>query len=67
MPAFHHDPALNIPPLPDLAPALAIAEHAGDPDQLGVNSAQLQRGLNRLAWALIQARETVDAAVTPEM
>jgi hypothetical protein len=67
MPAFHHDPALNIPPLPDLAPALAIAAHAGDPAQLGVYSAHLQRGLNRLAWALIQARETVDAAVTPEM
>jgi hypothetical protein len=63
MPDFRHDPALNVPPLPDLAPALSAPAFTGDPAKTGILVAHLQRGLNRLIWALIQARETVDNAM----
>jgi len=63
MPDFRHDPALNVPPLPDLAPALTAASAKADVAQRGLLTAHLQRGMNRLVWALIQARETVDAAL----
>jgi hypothetical protein len=63
MPDFRHDPALNVPPLPDLAPALSAPAATGDPAKTGILVAHLQRGLNRLVWALIQARETVDNAM----
>jgi hypothetical protein len=63
MPDFRHDPALNVPPLPDLAPALSAPAATGDPAKAGILVAHLQRGLNRLVWALIQARETVDNAM----
>jgi hypothetical protein len=63
MPDFRHDPALNVPPLPDLAPALSAPAFTGDPAKTGILVAHLQRGLNRLVWALIQARETVDNAM----
>jgi N-acetylated-alpha-linked acidic dipeptidase len=59
MSGFRHDPALNVPPLPDLAPALAAAAAKDDPEKNGVLTAHLQRGMNRLIWALVQARETV--------
>ncbi|MDI3341646.1 MAG: M28 family peptidase [Sphaerobacter sp.] len=62
MEAFRHDPALNVPPLPDLAPALAIPQAAGDVAQRGILRAHLTRGQNRLVWALEQAREVVEAA-----
>lgn len=60
--AFHHDPALTVPPLPDLEPALRAAAAVGDPARLGPLRASLTRGQNRVAWALHLARETVDAA-----
>ena len=59
MPAFWHDPAVNVPALPDLAPALGAAQAAGNTAQQGILRAHLTRGQNRLAWALEQARETV--------
>ena len=59
MPAFWHDPAVNVPPLPDLAPALGAAQAAGNTTQEGILRAHLTRGQNRLAWALDQAREVV--------
>lgn len=62
--AFRHDPALNVPPLPDLAPALSFGAANGDVAKLGVLRAHLTRGQNRLVWALINARETVEAATT---
>jgi len=58
---FWHDPALNVPPLPDLAPAGALAQ-ASDPHRRGVLRAHLTRGQNRLVWTLHLARETVEAA-----
>lgn len=59
MPAFWHDPAVNVAPLPDLAPAAALPRAAGHPDQLGMLRTHLRRGQNRLIWTLQQAREAV--------
>jgi N-acetylated-alpha-linked acidic dipeptidase len=59
MPAFWHDPAVNVPPLPDLAPSLGAPQAAGHPEQEGILRAHLTRGRNRLAWTLEQAREVV--------
>jgi hypothetical protein len=60
--AFHHDPAMEVPPLPDLAPALALPRAKGDVAQRGVINAHLMRGQNRLVWTLEQARELVEAS-----
>jgi len=59
MPAFWHDPAVNVSPLPDLAPAAGFAHAAGNVAQEGMLRAHLTRGQNRLVWALEQAREVV--------
>jgi N-acetylated-alpha-linked acidic dipeptidase len=55
--AFHHDPALEVPPLPDLAPALSLANAGNDVAKRGVITAHLMRGQNRLVWAVEQAKE----------
>jgi len=60
MPAFWHDPAVNVAPLPDLAPALGASRAAGNAAQEGILRAHLTRGQNRLAWTLEQAREAVE-------
>lgn len=60
LPPFFHDPALNVPPLPDLAPALSLPEVRGDIGRRGVVLAHLRRGQNRLIWALDEARERVE-------
>ncbi len=60
---FFHDPALTVPPLPDLAPALTLPNAKGDVAQRGIVRAHLTRGQNRLVWTLQLARETVDAAL----
>jgi hypothetical protein len=59
---FHHDPAVEVPPLPDLAPALALGRAKDDVAQRGVINAHLMRGQNRLVWTLEQARELVEIA-----
>jgi hypothetical protein len=59
MAPFWHDPAINVAPLPDLAPVLSMASAAIDTAQEGVLRAHLTRGQNRLVWALEQAREVV--------
>lgn len=56
---FWHDPAINVAPLPDVAPALGMAGATLDTGQEGVLRAHLTRGQNRLAWALEQAKEAV--------
>ena len=64
---FWQDPAQNIPPLPDLA--VATRHAAADEDSHEARAAQisLQRGMNRLRWALRQAREIVrDGGVPAE-
>lgn len=60
---FHHDPAMEVPPLPDLAPALGLGRVV-DVAERGVLSAHLMRGQNRLVWTLEQARELVEAGTT---
>ena len=60
--AFRHDPALGVPPLPDLDPAKRLAAAADDAGRTGVIRAHLTRGQNRLVWALMQATEVVTAA-----
>lgn len=62
---FRHDPALNVPPLPDLAPALGMPAAAGDTGRRNILKAHLTRGQSRLIWALQQAREVVDAVTEP--
>jgi N-acetylated-alpha-linked acidic dipeptidase len=63
LPDFWHDPALNVPPLPDLVPSLAVPQIHNDPSRRGIVRAHLTRGQNRLVWALHQAREVVDGAL----
>jgi hypothetical protein len=62
MEPFRHDPALTIAPLPDLVPALSTEKAAGDPAKLGVLTAHLTRGQNRIVWALQLAREEAERA-----
>lgn len=50
---FRHDPALEVPPLPDLAPAATLKDTQGHKHQ--VTKTHLTRGQNRLIWALRQA------------
>jgi N-acetylated-alpha-linked acidic dipeptidase len=59
-PHFYHDPALNVPPLPDLNPALGMMEARLDPDKKRILQTHLMRGQNRLVWALDEATELVD-------
>jgi hypothetical protein len=63
MPGFFHDPALTVPALPDLAPALTMQAVRNDIARRGVLRAHLTRGQNRLVWTLQQAREVVEAAI----
>ena len=59
MASFWHDPAINVAPLPDLAPAAGMARATLDEGKEGMLRAHLTRGQNRLVWALEQAREVV--------
>jgi N-acetylated-alpha-linked acidic dipeptidase len=60
-PAFFHDPAETIPPLPDLAPAERLGK--ASPAQKGFIRTHLTRGQNRLVAALRDGRREVDGAV----
>ncbi len=62
MAEFWHDPAINVPPLPDLAPALTAPNLGDDVQALGILRAHLRRGQNRLIWALEQSREVAELA-----
>ena len=62
MTEFWHDPAINVPPLPDLAPALTAPNLGDDVQARGILKAHLTRGQNRLVWTLEQAREVAEAA-----
>lgn len=57
---FRNEPALPIPPLPDLEPALALPG-AGEHDRR-VIATHVRRGLNRVAWAYGEAAEIVHTA-----
>lgn len=58
---FRHDPALNVPALPDIAPAATLQKVEKGSHQYNVLQTHLTRGQNRLVWALRQARELVSA------
>lgn len=57
---FWHDSALNVPPLPDIAPALNFEKAAEGSHEYKVLKNHLVRGQNRVIWALQQARELLD-------
>lgn len=46
---FRHDPALDVPPLPDLAPAIDLHEHDSNEHLYHVTLNHLLRGSNRVA------------------
>ncbi len=52
---FRQDPAMDVPPLPDLAPALTLGQFAAGSHDDRVARQSLTRGQNRLVWALHQA------------
>ena len=60
MPAFWHDPALNVPPLPDLHPALRAPELEGDLEGTMLLKNSLQRGQNRFVWMTNLAAEAAE-------
>lgn len=59
---FFHEPAESVPPLPDLAPALELAQ--ADALRAGFIRTHLMRGQNRVLAALRDARAVVDQALT---
>lgn len=60
-PRFWHDPALTIPPLPDLAEARNLTDYHGD--MLGFAKTELTRGQNRVVATLRQAKRRVEVAI----
>ena len=54
---FRHDPAVPVPPLPDLAPARQLA--GADPVTRGFIQTHLLRGQNRIVWTLREAARLV--------
>jgi len=53
---FRHDPAVNIPALPDLEPALRLAAATPGSDAYRITRTHLVRGQNRVVAALREAR-----------
>jgi hypothetical protein len=58
---FWHDPAIDIPPLPDIAPATTLAQLVEGSHRYHVTLTHLTRGQNRLAWTLHKAKRMVRA------
>jgi len=63
--AFRHDPAVNIPPLPDLAPIEQLPRLAPNSDMAGFTLAHLVRGQNRLVVTLRQAQQLAQSTGAP--
>ena len=59
---FRTEPAVRVPQLPDLAPALDL--DGADAHMRRVTRTHLLRGVNRVAWALESAAKIARAAVT---
>lgn len=59
---FRHDPALDVPPLPDLEPATRIGALEPGHEAYRVTLVHLRRGLNRVQAALREARRFVQEA-----
>ncbi len=58
---FRNEPAVKVPELPDLAPALDIAE--ADHHLRRVTRTHLLRGVNRVAWAFETSANAIRAAL----
>jgi hypothetical protein len=59
---FRHDPAVNVPALPDLEPATKLAALAQDGDAYRMTRTHLARGRNRVVAALREARRILEDA-----
>jgi len=59
---FRHDPAIDVPPLPDLEPATKIAALAQDSEAYQITRTHLVRGRNRVLAALREARRIIEDA-----
>jgi len=57
---FRHDPALNVPPLPDIAAATSFDQLEEGSHKYKVLKTHLTRGQNRIIWAMQQAREIIN-------
>jgi len=53
---FRYDPAVYVPPIPDLAPIQALGRFPAGSDAARFIQTHLTRGRNRVVWALRQAR-----------
>ena len=58
---FRTEPAMRVPQLPDLAPALELAN--ADAHMRRVTRTHLVRGVNRVAWAFETAANIARAAL----
>lgn len=56
---FRHDPALDVPKLPDIAPATTLKTLTPDSHLYNVTINHLRRGQNRVAWALKEAKRII--------
>lgn len=56
---FRHDPAIQIPALPDIAPAQQLATLEVGSHRYHVTRNHLLRGQNRVVWAIDQARKVI--------
>ncbi|WP_312113069.1 M28 family peptidase [Brevibacillus reuszeri] len=56
---FRHDPALDVPKLPDIAPAMTLNTLTPDSHLYNVTINHLRRGQNRVAWALKEAKRII--------
>jgi len=61
---FRNEPAVSVPPLPDLAPIRDLGRLSPDSDLARFTRAHLRRGQNRVVWALRQARSIVAQALS---
>jgi hypothetical protein len=59
---FRTEPAVKIPPLPDLAPATELSKATGH--QRHIIRTHLVRGVNRVAWEFESATKAVERAVS---
>ncbi len=59
---FRHDPAVPVPPLPDLAPARQLG--SAHPETRGFIQAHLMRGQNRVIWTLREAARVANAEIS---
>ena len=60
---FRNEPAMSVPPLPDLTPIVDLGQLPPDSDMARFTRAHLTRGQNRVIWALRQARSIIAQAM----